>query len=81
MSAQPLPIGTFGMGIDVTKITLFTLKTTLFCWQSMVLRSDLTLLNINMSKKSTFAYFFAEKFVLSMIIRIFATTESATLPI
>ena len=26
MSAQPLPIGTFGMGIDVTKITLLSWK-------------------------------------------------------
>ena len=23
MSAQPLPIGAFGMGIDLTKVTLF----------------------------------------------------------
>ena len=35
------------------KDNTFTLKTTLFGWQSMILRSDLTLLNINMSKKST----------------------------
>ena len=28
----------------------FTLKNTLFGWQSMILRPDLTLLNINMSK-------------------------------
>ena len=55
MSAQPLPIGAFGMGIDFTKITLFTLKTTWFGRKSMILRSDLTLLNINMSKNSTFA--------------------------
>ena len=26
MSAQPLPIGAFGMGIDVTKITLLSWK-------------------------------------------------------
>ena len=26
MSAQPLPIGTFGMGIDVTKVTLLFWK-------------------------------------------------------
>ena len=48
----------------------FTLKTTLFGWQSMVLRFDLTLLNINMSKNSTFAFFLAKKFVFSMIIRV-----------
>ena len=35
----------------------------------MILRSELTLLNINMSKNSTFV-FFAKKFVFSMIIRI-----------
>ena len=44
----------------------------------MILRSDLTLLNRNMSKKSTIAIFFLpEKFVLSMIIRIFAAREPA----
>lgn len=32
----------------------FTLKTTLFGWQNMILRSDLTLLNTDMSKRSTF---------------------------
>ena len=41
----------------------------MFGWQSMVLRFNLTLLNINMSKNSTFV-FFAKKFVFSMIIRI-----------
>lgn len=30
MSAQPLPIGASGMGIDNTKVTFFTLNTTLF---------------------------------------------------
>ena len=30
-----------------------TLKTTLFGWKSMILSPDLTLLNINISKKST----------------------------
>ena len=33
--------------------------------------------NIQTTKKSTFAYFFAEKFVLSMIIRIFASSVLA----
>ena len=55
MSAQPLPIGAFGMGIDVTNVSTFTLKTALFGWQSMILRSNLTLLNINMLKNSTLA--------------------------
>ena len=61
MSAHPLPIGAFGMGIDVTKITLFTLRTALFGRKSMILRTNLTLLNINMSKNSTFAWFFLPK--------------------
>ena len=43
----------------------------------MILRSDLTLLNINMSKKSTLGDFSRKKFVLSMIIRIFAAREPA----
>ena len=38
---------------------------------------DLTLLNINMSKESTIAFFSAEKFVLSMIVRIFAPSVLA----
>ena len=36
------------------KDNTFTLKTTLFGWQSMISRFDLTLSNINMSKNSTF---------------------------
>ena len=47
----------FRYGYRRYKDNTFTLKTTLFGWQSMILRSDLTLLNINMSKKSTFALF------------------------
>lgn len=44
----------------------------------MILRSDLTLLNMNMSKNSTFCVIFpAKKFVLSMIIRIFASSVLA----
>uniref|UniRef100_UPI00402978B3 hypothetical protein n=1 Tax=Prevotella sp. TaxID=59823 RepID=UPI00402978B3 len=39
------------------KDNTFTLKTTLFGWQSMIPRSDLTSSNINMSKKSTLRYF------------------------
>ena len=37
------------------------MKTTLFDWLSIILRSDLTLLNINMSKKSTLRIFLAKK--------------------
>ena len=40
------------------KDNTFTLKTTLFGWQSMISRFDLTLSNINMSKNSTFVWFF-----------------------
>ena len=51
----------FRYGYRRYKDNTFTLKTTLFGWQSMILRSDLTLLNINMSKNSTFAWFFLLK--------------------
>ena len=44
----------FRYGYRRYKGNILTLKTALFGWQSMILRSDLTLLNINMSKKSTF---------------------------
>lgn len=43
------------------KDNTFILETTLFGWKSMILRSDLTLLNMNMSKNSTFAWFFLLK--------------------
>ena len=63
----------FRYGYRCYKDNTFILKTTLFGWKSMNLRSDLTLLNMNMSKNSTFCVIFpAKKFVLSMIIRIFA---------
>lgn len=48
----------FRYGYRRCKCNTFNLKTTLFGWQSMILRLDLTLLNINMSKKSTFAWLF-----------------------
>ena len=41
--------------INEDKGNTFILKTTLFGWKNLILWSDLTLLNINMSKKSTFA--------------------------
>ncbi len=44
----------FRYGYRRYKGNILTLKTALFGWQSMTLRFDLTLLNINMSKKSTF---------------------------
>ena len=50
MSAQPLPIGASGMGIDVTKITLLSWKPLFWAGKIWFLRFDLTLLNINMSK-------------------------------
>ncbi len=44
----------------------------------MILKLDLTLLNIEMSKKIHFlVIFLAKKFVLSMIIRIFAVLVPA----
>ncbi len=45
----------FRYGYRRYKGNILTLKTALFGWQSMTLRFDLILLNINMSKKSTFA--------------------------
>lgn len=52
MSAQPLPIGASGMGIDNTKVTFFFIEYH-FVWQSKrSLSPDLTLLNINISKAS-----------------------------
>ncbi len=60
------------------KRNTFTLKTVLLGWQDLTLWSDLTLLNTTMSKKSTFTRFFlVEKFVLSMIIPIFALSVLA----
>ena len=68
----------FRYGYRRYKGNTFTLKTTLFGWQNMILRSDLTLLNINMSKNSTFAWFFLPKSLYqSMIIRIFAASVLA----
>ena len=51
----------FRYGYRRYKGNTFTLKTTLFGWQSMILRPDLTLLNIKMSKNSTFSWFFSLK--------------------
>ena len=67
----------FRYGYRRYKGNTFTLKTTLLGWQSMALRSDLTLLNINMSKNPLPHDFFAKKFVLSMIICIFAALVPA----
>lgn len=45
----------FRYGYRRYKRNTFVLEATLFGWQSMILRFYLTLLNINMSKNSTFA--------------------------
>ena len=51
----------FRYGYRRYKGNTLTMKTTLFDWLSIILRSDLTLLNINMSKKSTLRIFLAKK--------------------
>ena len=55
----------FRYGYRRYKGNTFISETTLFDQQSMILRLDLTLLNINMSKKSTFALFFLLKSLYS----------------
>ena len=45
MSAQPLPIGAFGMGIDVTKVTFLSHILSFFYRQNVFLCADLTQLN------------------------------------
>ena len=61
MSAQPLPIGASGMGIDITKVTLLSWKPLSLADKNAFPSINLTLLNINMSKKSTFTRFFSLK--------------------
>ena len=51
----------FRHGYRRYKDNTFILETTLFSWKSMVSISDLTLLYINTSKNSTFAWFFSLK--------------------
>ena len=66
--AQPLSIGTFGMGIDVTKITLLS-------WKPLYLAGKVWFNIIKYEYVKEFHFcviFLAEKFVLSMITRIFA---------
>lgn len=48
-------LGIISMSVDIVVNLkgILTLKTTLFGWKSMILSPDLTLLNINISKKST----------------------------
>ena len=81
MSAQPLPIRASGKGIDVTKITLFLENH--FAWLIKYdFKALFNIIKYKYVKESHFCVIFpAKKFVLSMIIRIFAATESATLPI
>ena len=67
--SQPLPIGTFGMVTDGTKVIFFILKNTLLGRQNVTLKSDLTLLNtdcqINLLNVISHA-----KIVWAMVIRI-----------
>ena len=68
MSAQSLPIGASGMGIDVTKITLLS-------WKPLYLAGKVWFNIIKYEYVKEFHFcviFLAEKFVLSMITRIFA---------
>ena len=51
----------FRYGYRRYKCNTFNLKTALFVWQSVILRFDLTLFNINMSKKFTLSCFFLQK--------------------
>ena len=72
----------FRHGYRRYKDNTFLRETTLLSWKSMVSISDLTLLNINMSKDSTFAWFFSLKSSHYQWLFIpVAATESATLPI
>ena len=48
MSAHPLPIEAFGMGIDVTKVMLLSQNAIHFDRQNAVLTHNLTQLNTNM---------------------------------
>ena len=59
------------------KDNTFTLKTTLFGWQSMIPRSDLTSSNINMSKNSTFAYFFLLKSLYYQWLFVYLQRQSS----
>ena len=61
----------FRNGYRRNKGNTFTLKTALFGWQSVVLRSDLTLLDINRSKKSTFALFSLQRSLHSQWLFVF----------
>ena len=66
----------FRYGYRRYKGNTFTLKTALFGWQSMILRSDLTLLNINVSKNSTFAWFVSQKVCIINDYSYFCSTRT-----
>ena len=51
----------FRYGYRRYKCNTFNLKTALFVWQSVILRFDLTLFNVSMSKKFTLSCFFLLK--------------------
>ena len=55
----------FRYGYRQYKDNNFTSESVLFGWQNVILPHDLTLLNINMSKISTFAWFFSLKSLYS----------------
>ena len=67
--SQPLPIGTFGMVTDGTKVIFFILKTTLLGRQNVILKSDLTLLNTD-CQINLLNVFSHAKIVWAMVIRI-----------
>lgn len=80
MSAQPLPIGAFGMGIDVTKVTLF-LGNHFVLPVKYDFKSRFNIIKYKYVKEFHFCdIFLAKRFVLSMIIRIFAATELVCIP-
>ena len=67
----------FRYGYRRYKDNTFILETTLFGWKSMILRSDLTLLNMNMSKKSTFAWFFLLKSLYYQWLFVYLQRQSS----
>ena len=70
-SAQPLPIGASGKGIDVTKVTLLPWKP--HCLAGKVwFKVRFNIIKYKYVKEFRFCVIFlVKKFVLSMIIRIF----------
>ena len=75
MSAQPLPIGASGMGIDVTKKHFYLENH--FIWQEKYDFNPWFNINKYVKEFHLCVIFLAKKFVLSMIIRIFAASVLA----